>query len=189
MSLAAEVIATGVTADEYLARDDWPRWSQLIDGEVVVNAPLLPHQIVLGKLYARLFAWCEAEPGRGFVGLSTDLPLGPRDVYAPDLWWIGEQRRPVPGQLRLVGLPDLVVEVRSPSTWRYDKGRKRQRYEAGGVPELWLVDTVARSVLAYRRSAPGQPAFDEPVAIPEAGTLTSPLLPGFSLGVAEALAL
>jgi Uma2 family endonuclease len=46
--------------------------------------------------------------------------------------------------------PDLVVEVRSPSTWRYDLGRKRELYVEHGVPELWLVDTVARRVLVHR---------------------------------------
>ncbi|MGH9222352.1 MAG: hypothetical protein ACRD2W_00780, partial [Acidimicrobiales bacterium] len=69
-------LATGLTADEFLARDDWPRGSQLIAGEVVVNQPLLPHQLVLGNLYAYCRAWVEAEPGRGLVGLADlDAPL------------------------------------------------------------------------------------------------------------------
>ena len=28
-----------LTADEFLARDDWPQGTQLIEGEVVVNQP------------------------------------------------------------------------------------------------------------------------------------------------------
>ena len=47
-------LATGLTAEEFLARDDWPRGSQLIAGEVIVNQPALPHQLILGRLYARL---------------------------------------------------------------------------------------------------------------------------------------
>ena len=69
--------------------------------------------------------------------------------------------------------------MRSPSTWRYDVGRKRSVYETGGVPELWLVDTKAEAVLVYRRSAPGVGRFD--VALELTDTLNSPLLPGFSL--------
>ena len=49
-------------------------------------------------------------------------------------------------------MPDLAVEVRSPSTWRYDVGAKKDGYERHGLPELWLVDTEARSVLVYRRA-------------------------------------
>lgn len=188
MPSGVEIIARGVTADEYLARDDWPAWSQLINGEVVVSEPLLPHQHVLGNLYFQFQLWVRAAPGRGYAGLSTDLVLGARDVYGPDLWWIREERRPQPGQLRLDGLPDVAVEVRSQSTWHYDRGRKRRTYEQGGMPELWLVDTKARVVLVYRRGQPDQAAFDEAFIIPEDGTLTSPLLPGFALPVAAAFA-
>ncbi len=178
-------LATGLTADEFLARDDWPRGSQLIAGEVVVNQPALPHQLILGTLHARLLAWAEAEPGHGLPGLSVDLRLGPADVYAPDLWWVREERRPSPGAAALDGLPDLVVEVRSPSTWRYDVGIKRARYEAGGVAELWLVDTDSRTVLVYRRSSPAAAEFDEAFEVGGEELLTSPLLPGFALPVAS----
>jgi Uma2 family endonuclease len=178
-------LATGLTAEEFLARDDWPRGSQLIAGEVVVNQPALPHQLILGKLHARLLAWAEAEPGRGLPGVSVDLRMGPADVYAPDLWWVREERRPAPGAKALGGLPDLVVEVRSPSTWRYDVGIKRFRYEERWVAELWLLDTESRSVLVYRRSSPQSPTFDEAVELAEGEPLASPLLPGFSLPVAS----
>ena len=81
------------------------------------------------------------------------------------------------------GLPDLAVEVRSPGTWRFDTGRKRDTYELGGLPELWLVDTQAEVVTAFRRSAPGAPAFDLEVAVRPGEQLTSPLLPGFALDI------
>jgi Uma2 family endonuclease len=50
--------------------------------------------------------------------------------------------------------PLLCVEIRSPSTWRYDIGRKKSVYEAEGVAEVWLVDDVAEVVLVFRRSTP-----------------------------------
>jgi Uma2 family endonuclease len=181
-------LATGLTADEFLTRDDWPRGSQLIAGEVIVNQPALPHQLILGRLHARLLAWAEAEPGRGLPGLSVDLRMSPADVYAPDLWWVREERRPPPGALALDGLPDLVVEVRSPSTWRYDTGVKRFLYEERGVAELWLVDNQARQVLVSRRSSPASATFDETVELPDDSSLTSPLLPGFALPLASLFA-
>ncbi len=176
-------LTTGLTAEEFLARDDWPRGSQLISGEVIANQPAPPHEFILGKLHARLLAWAEAEPGRGLPGLSVDLRMGPADVYAPDLWWVSEERRPAPDANALEGLPDLVVEVRSPSTWRYDVGVKRAMYESGGVDELWLVDTESRSVLVYRRSSLEAPGFDEALDLAEAEELTSPRLPGFHVPV------
>jgi Uma2 family endonuclease len=46
----------------------------------------------------------------------------------------------------------MVVEVRSPTTWRYDIGRKRELDERHGVRELWLADTAGRTA---RPPAPG----------------------------------
>ena len=54
-----------------------------------------------------------------------------------------------------ISLPDLAIEIRSPSTWRYDIGAKKSVYEREGLPELWLVDGDANVVLVFRRSAPG----------------------------------
>jgi Uma2 family endonuclease len=77
-------------------------------------------------------------------------------------------------------VPDLAVEVRSESTWRYDIGVKKARYESAGVAELWLVDTRAPSVLVFRRSAPQAPAFVA-LELERRASLASPLLPGLAL--------
>ncbi len=53
-----------------------------------------------------------------------------------------------------------LVDVRSPSTWRYDIGTKKSVYEREGLPELWLVDTDAGVLLVFRRSTPKAPSFD-----------------------------
>ncbi len=82
-------------------------------------------------------------------------------------------------------MPDLAVEVRSPSTWRFDLGVKKTGYERHGLRELWLVDTLARTVLVYRRSTAGAAEFDVALEVSEDEQLTSPLLPGFELAVAD----
>jgi Uma2 family endonuclease len=74
------------------------------------------------------------------------------------------------------------VEVRSPSTWHVDLGRKRQIYERHGVRELWLVDPPAQSVLVFRRSG-GSASFDITTEIGVDETLTSPLLTGFTVPI------
>jgi Uma2 family endonuclease len=38
-----------------------------------------------------------------------------------------------------IGAPDLVIEIQSPSTTRYDAIKKYSVYEKAGVPEYWLV--------------------------------------------------
>jgi Uma2 family endonuclease len=44
------------------------------------------------------------------------------------------------------GRPDLVVEIVSPSSQRYDHVKKLQWYAQLGVPEYWLVTPQARTV-------------------------------------------
>src|SRR2546429_6733125 len=38
------------------------------------------------------------------------------------------------------GAPDLVAEILSPKTARFDKGVKREVYARTGVKELWIID-------------------------------------------------
>lgn len=172
-----------MTADEFLALPEAP-FHQLIDGELIVDSPKLPHQVSVLNVLVALEVWTRAASGRGFVSMPADFRIDDRNVFAPDVWWVAEDRHPVRGQDAIEGLPDLIVEVRSPSTWRYDLGRKKRHYEEGGVAELWLVDTVG-VVLVYRRSSPDVPTFDVELEFDELATLTSPLLPDFTLPVSE----
>jgi Uma2 family endonuclease len=74
--------------------------------------------------------------------------------------------------------------VRSPGTWVFDLGRKRDLYERHGVRELWLADTASRTMLVYRRSGP-KAGFDVSLELGADEALSSPLLPGFAEAVAE----
>jgi Uma2 family endonuclease len=102
-------------------------------------------------------------------------------VYSPDLVWVGPDFRRPDDLGALIQPPELVVEVRSKSTWHYDRGRKRDLYEARGVAELWLVDDRGQTVEVNRRSAPDAPGFDERGMLGAGDVLTTPLLPGLAL--------
>jgi Uma2 family endonuclease len=191
MALAARQ-RHGVTADEFFAMADrLPPHAQLIDGEVIVSSPRFRHQNVVGELYHRLRLWIAESAGRGWCGLPLDVKVDDRNVYAPDLWWCSEAHRPGIDEIRLPVLPDLAVEVLSPSTRRYDLGAKRARYEQQGLPELWVIDPrpgAAVPVRILRRSAPGAEAFDVELTLGADGVLASPQLDGFSLAIADLLA-
>jgi len=182
----AVTTAQRMTADEFLAFewDEWPR-RQLIDGEVVVNEPSLMHGYSQNRISFALEAWIRSGPARGLVALPLDVVLDQGNVYAPDLLWYENARVPKLTDLAPYPIPDLAVEIRSPSTWRRDTGVKKATYERHGVAELWLVDTATQVVWVFRRSAADRPAFDVTEELDRSATLTSPLLPGFSLSVAE----
>ena len=178
------VTKTRITADEYLAmgEDPWGRRSQLIDGEIVMNQPTRWHQDAVKEIVLALGMWEKAGTDRGLMSLPLDIKLDEFNVYAPDVLWYAEGHAPELMAPRPYPPPDLVIEIRSPSTWRHDIGRKKSGYEAAGVRELWLVDFT--SVLVFRRSAPQQPDFDITLELTPEESLTSPLLPGFALPLA-----
>jgi Uma2 family endonuclease len=51
------------------------------------------------------------------------------------------------------GVPDLVVEVLSPSTAAMDRGLKMETYARYGVGEHWIVDGAQSAVEIYRLDA------------------------------------
>lgn len=132
--------------------------------------------------------WANAAEGRGWVHHSIDVKIDKRNVFAPDIPWYSQERRPRPDDLPPYPRPDLAIEVRSPSTWRYDVGAKESAHERHGLRELWLVDTAAAEVLVFRRSRPEAPSFDVSLELERGETLGSPLLPGFALGLGELFA-
>ena len=182
----AVTATTEMTAAEFLALPEDPngRRFQLIDGELVVNEPTPRHSDAQGCVYAALRAWSRETAGRGWVGLPVTVRLDERNVCGPDVVWYREGRRPQRDGSGPHALPDLVVEVRSPSTWRYDIGAKKTNYELFGAGELWLIDTAGDVVFVFRRSRSEAPRFDVSLDFSPGETLTSPLLPGFELPVA-----
>lgn len=177
-----------MTAEEFFAVTEGQPRTQLVDGELVVNSPAFRHNRIIMSLVVAFHEHREAHPDAGEVGGSGDLVLDEHSVYVPDIWWVPDDQRPDDDEHRFAGPPPLVVEVRSPSTWRYDIGTKLRHYEAGGVAEVWLVDTAADVVLVYRRTTSEAATFDIALELSTDDTLTTPLIPGWAIDLAELLA-
>jgi Uma2 family endonuclease len=177
-------IAQRMTAQEYLAEPDESVRSELVEGEVIVHGPTFTHQHVLRELFVALWQWETATTGRGQACWPLDVQIDERNVFSPDLLWYADGRSPVPGDERPYPVPDLAVEVRSPSTWRYDIGAKKAAYERNGLPELWLVDPTTDDVFVFRRSSVKAASFDVALELGRDDTLTSPQLPGFAVALA-----
>lgn len=171
-----------MTAEDYLARyDPARRGEELIDGTRVMHEPRLAHELARTRILVALSIWTAAQDGRGLATAPIDVRIGDHDVYGPDILWYRGDRAPRRDDPWPYPVPDLAVEVRSPSTWRYDIGAKKSGYERARLPELWLVDTAADEVLVFRRSGAGAARFDVALELERNDTLTSPLLPGFAL--------
>jgi Uma2 family endonuclease len=183
--MGAMSAAQRMTAGEFLDLPDTDdlRWAQLIEGELIVDAPRPLHQKVAGELIYLLMSWARSGEGRGTVWHQLGIKLDERNVFQPDVLWYCEDAGPDLHSRPPSPVPQLAIEVRSPSTWRYDIGAKKAAYEREALQELWLVDTDARVVLVFRRSAPDVESFD--VALELTDLLTSPQLDGFELPLVE----
>ncbi len=185
--MTAMQVAERMTAQEFLAEPEpergWP--VSLVEGEVVVNDPTILHGAVQKAILLALESWIRAGSDRGLVTYPHDVQLDARNVFKPDVLWYSAVRAPAMTDRPPYPMPDLAVEVRSPSTWRYDVGAKKAGYERHGLAELWLVDTSAEAVLVFRRSRPGAPAFDIALELEQGEHIASPLLPGLRLAVAR----
>jgi len=181
--MEAMSVTTRMSVEEFLALPESQRGiRELVDGEVVVTDPTTEHQMVVAQLLVRLAGWCDAGAGRGRAIGNIDTVAGPVTILKPDLQWYADPAVLEPRRERPKPLGQIVVEVRSPSTWSRDVGVKRADYEREGVAELWLIDPFSRTVLVYRRATPRSPVFDVGIDLTaDADELTSPLLPGFAI--------
>ena len=185
--MTAVPVAQRMTAEEFLALPESPpaRRHELVEGELIAHEARALHGDVQRDLLVALVMWTRAEPGRGAAAWPRDVRLDERNVFAPDVLWYREERVWNRNDPAPYPMPDLAVEIRSPPTRKYDIGAKKSAYERHGLPELWLVDTVAEEVLVFRRSAPDRASFDVAVELGRGEALTSPLLPGFELSLDE----
>jgi len=77
-----------------------------------------------------------------------------------------------------------VVEILSPGTRRIDEIKKRDLYEGFGVDEYWVVDPELDTIKIDRR-VEGAFVRSAELAAEKDDELTTPLLPGFSVKLAE----
>lgn len=123
---------------------------ELLDGELLLTpAPVIRHQRSVGQVYAALLAHTRVHGGLALVS-PTDVWFSDQTVFEPDVLAMAGDHLDRVESHRVVGPPDLVVEVSSPATRRTDVVRKRRVYEREGVPEFWYVDRPRRGPGARR---------------------------------------
>lgn len=135
--------------------------AEIIDGELVTSPrPAPPHARAEAAVTAHLFGGFDGPPsdrpdapGGWWILAEPELHLGD-DVLVPDL--AGWRRARMPSMPDAVGFtlaPDWVCEIASPSTGRLDRSRKMPIYGRNGIPHLWIVDPLQRTLEVYRLEA------------------------------------
>jgi Uma2 family endonuclease len=134
-------------------------------------------------LTAAIYAWAERD-GRGVVfDSSTGFLLPNGAMRSPDLAWVLRERlsrlSPEAKRRFLPLVPDLIVELASPTDDPAALKAKMGEWQANGVRLGWLIFPDARQVWSYVPGEPPQCLADPPRLADET------LLPGLALPLAR----
>ncbi len=119
----------------------------LVDGVLyMAPAPNLWHQKITFEIASYMRTHVSlAGLGEVFIP-PTDIQLASNTVFQPDVIVILKDHFDLIQESRIIGAPDLIVEVTSPGTATYDRRQKYDAYARAGVAEYWLVDPATQTV-------------------------------------------
>jgi Uma2 family endonuclease len=173
------IIAKGVSWDDYMEHyaADFAEWA---DGDVFTMAPVRFIHNQLSLFLAHLFREYLSRTGGGIVLHSPFVMKLSTSSREPDVSVVLPQNVTRIKETFLDGPADLVVEISSPESDSRDRVVKFSEYEAGGVPEYWIIDPQYAEALFYQRDDKG--VFQR-APLDENGTYHSRALDRFVLPV------
>ncbi len=180
--VSGSVIARDVSLEDYLAHyaADHCEW---VEGVVIKMAPAeLKHNDIIYFLHQFFRAFFELKPMGRAIGqpFTLRLPQFPNRRREPDLMILLKSN---PNELKgtyMDGAPDICIEVVSEESTARDYGEKFAEYEAGGVPEYWILDSLRHETHFYRLNEEKRYVRQSE---DEQGFYRTPALPGFVLHV------
>jgi Uma2 family endonuclease len=148
-----------LTIEDWFSMPDDGKQYELFEGKLVLmTAPGKRHQRILKKIIAS-FDRYEDEHGGFAVMAPFGVGLSEQMGFEPDAVYVTPAREEIVSDRGVEGVPDIVVEVLSPSTRRYDLRTKLRTYLEHGVSEVWIVDPDDCTTAVHR---PGEPPVSAP---------------------------
>ena len=119
--------------------DDGSRY-ETVHGELLVTpSPRLWHQEIVRRLIVALSAYLDRHPVGHVLQSPADISWSDDTLVQPDLFVadVLEVKRLDWSQVQTL---QLIIEVLSPTTSRYDRFTKRLLYQEQKIPYYWIVD-------------------------------------------------
>ena len=161
------------------------RKMELDEGELyIMPRPRTVHQFLQLRVVGYVDRYLDEfydPPSQVLHDVIVALSLESRTLFSPDLVIILQGSQAVVTDRMVEGVPDIAVEILS-SDRRRDLVRKRQVYAEAGVPEYWIFDPRADTVTLLELRD-GQ--YVERAVLDADGILTTPLLPGLAIPLAD----
>ncbi len=173
-----------MTYDEFLAWAGEDVHAEWVNGEVIVHMPPKDsHQRLVAFLDRVIGFFVDIfDLGRLYLA-PFEVKLNPDVSREPDLVFLAREHLDCLTPERIMGAPDLIIEVVSDDSVQRDRVDKFDEYEAAGVPEYWIIDNrpERRRAQFYQLDGSGQ---YQPIAPDAEGIYRSRALSGFWLRVA-----
>ena len=157
------------TLDDYLALPDDVR-VEMIDGVFYdMSSPSFMHQRISGLINTILENYVDSNGGPCIPMIApadVQLDCDDKTIVEPDVFVVCDRDKIT--YPRVVGAPDLVVEILSPSSWFHDMVRKLKKYKKAGVREYWIVIPDKQKVLVYffeKSPDPEEYSFEDEVPV------------------------
>ncbi|MCM3584773.1 Uma2 family endonuclease [Mesobacillus maritimus] len=156
------------------------------DGMVFMSpSPSTRHQQVSARMQAKLFNFldggnCQVFSAPYDIHLYRD-DLDETNIFIPDLSVICDA-----GGLeenRFVGVPELIVEILSPSNQSHDLITKMEAYMKYGVREYWIVNPMLNAIQLYALTA--EQVYQQVDVLKDKGTIKSTILKGLHVELEE----
>jgi len=137
--------------EDFLSLPDGPERYEILDGELIVTpVPVPQHEDVLQAINFAFESVVRVQRLGKVYTAPVGVRLTPHDIVQPDIVVVlGNERRSIVRGGVIAGVPDVVVEVLSPSTRRHDLVRKMALYLRAGVREYWIADPEERTIAVY----------------------------------------
>jgi len=135
------------TYEDYAAMPEEGHRDEVVKGVLYMSpAPNRRHQKIVRKITRYLEDFVET-PELGEIGMAPlDVELSHRNVVQPDVFVVLNEHFDRLTETRIIGAPDLAIEVASPSTAKYDRRKKQAAYASAGVSEYWIVNPKHQTI-------------------------------------------
>ena len=138
------------TVEDYLNLPEGTR-VELIDGKFYdMASPTVVHQDIIYRFVKQVDRFIDDNKGKCkvFIGpVDVQLDNDDKTMVVPDAVIICDSKKN--RKDRIIGAPDLVLEVLSPSTRNKDMEKKCPKYRMAGVKEYWMIDPKKKVLIKY----------------------------------------
>ncbi len=123
---------------------------QLINNQLIMSpVPIILHQVTLNEINIEISNFLRKNNlGKVFIA-PLDVYFSDENIFQPDIIFVKNENANKIKRKGLIGAPDLVIEILSPSTSQLDYEAKKLVYERFGVEEYFIVDPNTKSVDSF----------------------------------------